>query len=486
MRGTKGVLHNLSILSAGQMASQGLNVLALIFLADQLGPHWFGVVQIGVTVMAYALITAEWGMMSLGIREVSRMDSLSSVRRYAETHLGLLTLQALVVAALGLLILPRLSFFSEDPFVFRAYLLTVFPQIFMLSWVAVGLERLAWVSAAKTGRALFYALFILLLWKPLVQWTGLPGQQLVPLLFLAAMILGNLVIGIPLARWFGRTLWPTRPDKGEAMRRWRETAPLGSSILVLRILLNIDIIMLGLRATPEAVGNYAAASRIIFLLVISVEVLWAALLPRFSRLFKQSEARFNQAFNLYLGTVLAGLLPIALGGALLGNDLILAIYGDKFPEAGLVFRILSISYTMLAVGTFLGNTLISEDRQSSYLPPVSLSALVALAGTFLLIPRLGGMGASLGMSLSHLLLMTTLAVILRKRFQLVLGQTLLMLIPALLLMALLVFATHSLHVFYRVALGAVLYLTLAVWPLLRLKRLCHFQSPKPLDGPEES
>ena len=52
MRGTRGVLHNLSILTTGQVASQLLNVWALVFLADKLGAHWFGVVQIGVSVMA--------------------------------------------------------------------------------------------------------------------------------------------------------------------------------------------------------------------------------------------------------------------------------------------------------------------------------------------------------------------------------------------------------------------------------------------------
>jgi len=250
MRGNRGLLHNLSILSAGQIASQGLNVLALVFLADNLGPHWFGVVQIGVTVMAYALITAEWGMMSLGIREISRLDCLDAVHTYAREHLGLLTLQTFAVALLAWLIVPRLRFFVEDPFVFRAYVFSIFPQIFMVGWVAVGLERMTWVGAAKTGRALFYALFILLLWKPMMHWTGWPGHRLVPLFFLAAMLMGNLTIGIPMARWFGRPLLPKLPALSEARRRWGEALPLGSAIIVLRVLLNIDIIMLGILAVP--------------------------------------------------------------------------------------------------------------------------------------------------------------------------------------------------------------------------------------------
>jgi len=470
MRGTRGIFHDLSVLSIGQVLGQLLNVWALVFLAGHLGAHWFGVVQIGVTVMAYALITAEWGMMSLGIREVSRLDDLPSVHRYARQHLGLMAVQAVVVVGLGLVLLPRLPFYREDPWVFGLYLLTVLPQVYMISWIAIGLERMTWVGATKTARALFYALFVLLLLRPLEAATGVPPQRLVPVLFLASMLAGNLVIGAPVMRWFGRVLLPGRPPASEARRRWREAVPIGASILVLRVLLNVDIIMLGLRATPELAGSYAAASRVIFLLVVAVEVLWAALLPRFSRLARLDPPGFVRAFNLYLGFVLAALLPVAVGGVLVGPDLIDLLYGDQFAGAGRVFQVLAVSYTMLAVGTFLGNTLVSEDRQARYVPPVTASALVAVVGTFLLIPHLGNLGAALGMLASHLLLLSTLTFTVRRRLQGSLGRFLLLLAPALAVLALVVLATAGSHVVLRIGLGAVSYLALAAWPLRRLAR----------------
>ncbi len=470
MRGTRGVLHNLSILTTGQVASQLLNVWALVFLADKLGAHWFGVVQIGVSVMAYCLITAEWGMMSLGTREVSRLNNLAEIKTYARTHLGIMSIQAVAVALLGIVLLPKLPFFREDPFIFMAYLLAVFPQIFMLSWVATGMERMTWVSAAKTGRSLFYALFVLLLWLPLQKWTGLPAQQLVPIMFISAMILGNLVIGIPLAQWFNGPLLPAWSSKSEVKRRWKESIPIGSTILVLRVLLNIDIIMLGVRSTATEAGNYAAASRIVFLIVVIVEILWSALLPRLSRLHKLTPEKFDGSFNLYLGFVLAGLIPFALGGVLLGPDLIQFIYKDKFPDAAVVFRILAVSYSMLAIGTFLGNTLVSENRQKSYLPPVILSAMVALTATFFLIPLYGSYGASLGMLASHLILLVLLIITLRKRFHRLLGQILLLITPALLFMVAVVVWSEPIHVVYRIILGALVFIFSAAWPLIRFKK----------------
>jgi len=168
---------------------------------------------------------------------------------------------------------------------------------------------------------------------------------------------------------------------------------------------------------------------------------------------------------------MAGLLPVAVGGVLLGTDLIQFIYKGQFPEAATVFRILSVSYTMLALGTFLGNTLISEDRQNSYLPPVAISAVLAITATFFLIPRFGGFGASLGMLASHLLLLVLLAITLRRRFHRFLGQTLLLIVPALSFMTLIVLLTGPLHVVVRIVLGALVYFIFAAWPLLRFKKI---------------
>ncbi len=470
MRGQRGVLHNLGILSAGQVLSQLLNVWALVYLAGHLGAHWFGVVQIGVTFMAYALITAEWGMMSLGIREVSRLDDLGSVRTYTREHLGLMSAQALLVLVVGLVALRWLPFYREDPLIFMLYLFTVLPQVFMLSWVAVGMERMVWVGATKTARALIYALLVLLTLEPLQRATGVSAARLVPALFLVGMLIGNVVIAWPLARWFGGLLLPGWPASGEARRRWRETAPLGAGIVVLRVLLNVDIVMLGLLARPEVAGNYAAASRVIFLLVTAVEVLWAALLPRFSRLARYDRSGFHRAFNLYLGCVLGGLLPIAVGGVMVGPDLMHFLYGSEFPDAGGVFRVLAVSYALLSVGTFLGNTLVSEDRQSQYLPPVVASAVVAIVATFVLIPRHGGFGASLGMGASHFLLASTLGFKLRRQYHRLLGETLLRLVPALLVMALVVHLASGWHVVVRIACGGIAYGAAAAWPLVRLVR----------------
>ena len=465
-----GVLFNLSILTVGQIASQLVNMVALVFLADFLGAHWFGVIQVGVAFMSYALITAEWGMMSLGIREVSRMDDPEEIFTYASRHMALLALQAAMVLGLGLLILPQLPFFRHDRWVFLLYLATVIPQVYLQNWVAVGMEKMVWVGASRIVRSLVYALLIVLCLGSLDGTLGIPAHHWVPGFFLVAMILSNLTVNIPLALGFGRFLHPCRPAWPEAKRRWRETSSIGTNVIVLRILYNIDIILLGILAAPEVAGNYAAASRIMFLLVVAVEVLWAALLPRLSRLAKESRDEFSRSFNLYFGFVSALLLPVALGGVLVGSEFVALIYKGKFPLAGPVFQVLAISYSMLSLGMFLGNTLLAEDRQRWYFLPLSISSATAITGVVLLVPAHSGLGASWAMMAAHGLLLTILIVVNRRKFSSQLGGVLLGILPALGAMTWVLTSLPGVHVLLRIATAAAVYLLLAVLPLLRFQR----------------
>jgi len=462
--------YNLGILSVGQVVSQLANMAALVYLAGFLGAYWFGVIQIGVAVMSYCLITAEWGMMSLGIREIARLDDTGRIGRYASQHVALLVFQAAVVLMLGAVVLPRLPFFHHSPLIYLLYMAAVVPQAFMQNWVAVGLEKMTWVGMARILRSLIYAGLIYFVLRHLDGVGGHPAAVWVPALFLTAFALSNLAVNIPLIGWFGRFIPPRPPAWPEAMRRWRETSSIGANIIILRVLYNVDLLLLGILATPEVAGNYAAASRVVFLLMVATEVLWAALLPRLSRLSKLSRDRFLDTFNLYFGGVAAVLLPLAVGGAMLGRPFVAFLYRDRFADAGPIFQILAVAYSLLSLATFLGNTLLAEDRQKWYLLPLVAGSITAVGGVLLMVPRHSGLGAAWAMLAAHGLLFVILVALNARKFRRQIGRLLLQIIPGAACLALVVHATDPWHILWRIALGGLTYLVLAVWPLWRFRR----------------
>ncbi len=474
-----GVVFNHGILSGGQIVSQLANMAARVYQADKQGAHRFGVIQVGVAFMSYALITAEWGLMSLGIREVSRLEDPRGIATYVSRHMALLVAQAVAVFAVGLLILPRLSFYSHAPLIFKLYLATVLFQVYTQNWVAVGLEKMTWVGVSRIVRSVIYAFLVMVVLSRIKGIGHQPPATWVPAFFLVAMVCGNLTVNLPLAKWFGRFLHPRLPSWHEATRRWRETSSIGTNILVLRVLYNIDILMLGMLSSPEIAGNYAAASRIIFQLVVAVEVLWAALLPRLSRLAKQSRTAFTATFNLYFGYVLAVMFPVALGGVLLGKEFISFLYKGKFLSAGPVFQILAVAYSMLALATFLGNTLLADDRQKSYLLPLAAGSVTAITGVIWLVPKYSGLGAAWAMFTAHgLLLIILLAInirLFRRELVWVLGGVL----SALIAMVVMITLLSGLHVLLQIGAGAAAYLLLVAKPMFIFRRRMQGLTPTP-------
>lgn len=395
------MLKNLGILTVAQAATMLLNIVALVYIARTVGAHWFGVIQLGVAFLAYVLIIAEWGMGTLGVREVARLTDRKAIYTYACEHLGLMAVMALVVLAVGLVTLPLFPFFTTDAWVFLIYLVVIIPHFATLDWIGIGMERMAWVGFARASRSGIYATLVLVLLVPLNGVGGWPGYRWVPLIFLVAYCVSMLIMASGVKHWLGRWVRPHHAGRREWRRRLAATGPIGAGFLTMRVLLNVDVLMLGILAIPAVVGSYAAAAKIIFVLLIAVEVMWRALLPRLSRLWRESPALFRNRYNLYLGGALAVFLPVAVGGWLLGERLMHLLYADAYPGAGPVFQVLSISYALLAVGQFCGNGLIACDRQRAYFPPLLVSAALALLATWWFIPRQGGLGASYGMLAAH-------------------------------------------------------------------------------------
>jgi O-antigen/teichoic acid export membrane protein len=420
VRGSRSLLRDLGFLAGAQVAAQGFNLIALVILARRLGEHQFGLVQVGVAVSAYAMIAAEWGVFSLGVRDVARLRSPSAILEYARAQQGLLAVLAAVVLVLGLALLPLFPFYRADPALFRLYLLLVVPQVFALEWLATGLERMPAAGAAKVTASVVYAALVIFALPALDGEAAWPGYRWVPLMYLVSFAAGSAVIAPALRRWLGDWVRPGRAPGAVWRRRLGEAAPLGGSLLLMRVLINSDLILLGILSVPAVAGVYAAAAKVGFLIVVAMEVLWKALLPRLSRLAAGPAGERSPAYRARVQAlftlVMAVLVPVAVLAAARAPQLLDLLYGVRYAEAAPVFRILMGSYVLLALGWFLGGALLAVDRQRDGLRPQALAAGVAVAAHVLLIPRWGAPGAAWAMLAGHATLLGAMGLVSRRWF----------------------------------------------------------------------
>ncbi|MBK9305311.1 MAG: oligosaccharide flippase family protein [bacterium] len=406
-----GLWRDLGVLAAGQGAAQLLNLAALVVLARALGGHWFGVLQVAAATSAYVLLAAEAGLFTLGVRDLARLDPRdhAGARDLVARRAGLLLLLALAAGLLGSALLPWFGAPRQDPRLLWLYLAGVLPQALMADWVVLGLGRPAWAAAARTVRSLVAALLVLLVFGRTGEGAGAGLRLWGPLSYLAGFFAGNLVAAAGAARALGARVGRRGPTRAAARGDLAAAAPLGAANLMRRVLFNIDLVVLGLLATPAEAGRYAAASRLAFVLVTVTESSLGAVLPRLAGLHRRDPAGYRRGLRRVAARVVPGLAALAAAGVLFGGPLVRRLFGEAFAGSAAVFAVLVVGYAALALALLLHESLVAEDRQAAGLPPLAAGAALAAAGAAVAAPLGGAAGVAWAMAAAHLIYAAWLA-----------------------------------------------------------------------------
>ncbi|MBK7701898.1 MAG: hypothetical protein IPI34_02875 [bacterium] len=169
-----------------------------------------------------------------------------------------------------------------------------------------------------------------------------------------------------------------------------------------RVLFNIDLVVLGLLATPVEAGRYAAASRLAFVLVTVTESSLGAVLPRLAKLRLKGLPVYRRGVRRAAAGAGLALATLAAAGALFGGPLVRRLFGEAFAGSASVFAVLAVGYAALALALLLHESLVAEDRQAAGLPPLATGAALAAAGAVIAAPLGGAVGVAWAMAVSHL------------------------------------------------------------------------------------
>ncbi|HUO58260.1 MAG TPA: flippase [bacterium] len=196
--------------------------------------------------------------------------------------------------------------------------------------------------------------------------------------------------------WKGRRLgW--KPDfsqlrLAEAISILRQSIPLATFGSLQMLYYRVDSIILKSLSGNEAVGYYDLAAKVIFFILSFSQIFGTAIFPVFSSVRDDAQAFGQKAGRAFKFLFLLG-VPATVGGVLLAQPIILFISGQKYLPSVPMFVVL-----MFSVGFyFLCHIyVISLAIYNSFRLNLQFAVLFVLnAGlNFLLIPRMGGVGAS--------------------------------------------------------------------------------------------
>ncbi len=391
------------VLLVGKSIGRGLFLLSQVMLARILGPEWFGLYAIGWTFFRMLGIVVPLGLDQAVVRYGSvYMDG------QPEKYKGILNHSLLMACLSGLLV-------SAGLYLLSPYIASVFqkPDLLpVLRWFAVTLVFFSGirviVSATTLSQRMIYAvtvdefvwpglsLFFMIIF--LQKGWGVNGTAVAVLIALVATFIVALIFWI---RLFPVTVLKTVQAVSSKWELLSFSLPAMLAFAAGVYLFWIDRLMIGYWLPADQVGIYQAVSQFSLIFATILASMNGILTPMIARFIHQKRMkdletvmRVATKWGLYVS------LPLALVIWVIPEDAIQVILGEEY-KAGILVAIILVTTQLVNVATgAVNHVLIMASHQRRWLILSTLALGVNVGLNWLLIPRLGIVGAALATAVS--------------------------------------------------------------------------------------
>jgi len=401
------------IMGGATVASILIGIVKTKIFALVIGPAGIGAIGLFTSIMATAAAVGSMGLGFSGVREIAASAERRALVRkalwYAAWPLALLTAAALWF---GRFEIARWVGVGAD----QAFSIGLIGIAGALSIIAVvqtaeiqGLGRVRDVAKVRVGGALL-ALFLGI---PAVIYFGPIGLVMA----VVALPLGNAMAALPCRPRFKDAA--LGPGLGELTQEWRRLLTLGATIMVTSSLATAALVVIRALVIRqdgmEMAGLYQAAYAISAL--NASLVLSAMATDYFPRLSGTEQDRGASAtlVNQQLHAALLLASPILLGMSATAPLVLHILYSGAFTGGSDLLRWQLTGELLKLPGWALGFLLIARSDKSRFLLVETSFAAIFVGSTFLLLPRLGLIGAGMSYALGYLVYSLTLVAICRSR-----------------------------------------------------------------------
>ena len=391
------VVKNTFWLTVSNIGGRLLRAVIIIYAARVLGAAGWGVFSYAISLVGLLTIFTDLGISPTLTKETARVADPEHKSKILSTSFfikaALLALGALVVVLAG----PRLSAIGEAKRLMPLFaLILIFDAMrefgFALSRAMEKMEREAGLYLFTNVVIVLFG-FIFLLASPTVTSFTLAyavgtGAGMVATFFAFRKNFRNL-----LSKFSAKLI---RPIISSA---W----PLGISGIAGSLMINVDIIILGFLRSIEEVGFYSAAQRPIQFFYILPVIIAIGAFPAMSRLVQKNSEQLRKLLERMITAGFLLALPIALGGIILGEEIIKLFFGNEYLPATLSFQILLVTLLSNLPTAILSNTIFAYDRERVLVTYVGIGTIANIVFDLILIPPFGIGGAAVATLISQII-----------------------------------------------------------------------------------
>ncbi|HET7102264.1 MAG TPA: flippase [Terriglobia bacterium] len=403
----RGLARNVASLYGVQFASYLLPLITIPYLTRVLGPATWGLVAFAQAFGSYAGIGIEYGFHLSATRAVARSrDSMDELANLVAGVMGARVMLAAGAVLLALFLEPLIPLFRAHPVFLWAAVFWAVGQSFSMLWYYQGFERMRLVAVLDVaGKAAATAGIFILVHHPADGWKVLVLQgsgALLSVLVATAMVYREVPFRLPTWRLVSNTL------------------RMGWSMFLFQGSMNLygagNAFILGLFASPAAVGFYAGAEKLARALMGLLAPIHQSLYPRLSHLVQRDRPAANRLarFSMFLMSSAGVVLSLA---AFLGAPwAVPLILGSSFTASVPVLEIMAALPLLDALGTMFGvlwMVPLGLDRQFNRV--ILAGGALNLVLAFFLAPRFAQIGMAAAVVATEVFVVLTLYVTLRRR-----------------------------------------------------------------------
>ena len=367
------------------------------WIARELGPGQFGILNFASAFMAILLSIAALGM------ETPLILRLTQTRQPgALMGTSLLIRGVFSIAILGVAVLLALLIKSDDALSLNV---TLVVGLCIIGYIPSLLD--CWfkakTSAVEPALARTAATLLSTCAKIACLLLGLGVVALAWTVVLESALAG---LGLVLAyRWFARG---SQQDALSVNRQLivpllRDSAPyLWSSVATL-LFMKVDVVMLGYLSTNAETGIYSLAQKLSEVLYVVPVVLIDSAYPALARRFLDSEQMDSKHGQMLFDLAVGGSLVATLVALALAAPVINVVFGEHYAPSVQIFHLHAWSCVAIAMNTARHRWLAAVALQR-YAPIVTgIGLIVNIAMNLALIPSMGALGAAIATVVSYFL-----------------------------------------------------------------------------------
>lgn len=380
------------VTQTGRVLQVAFSVASVVVLARALGPEQFGVFSTIVAAQTACFALADLGLGQLALRAVAqrRIGQASAIR----SAIPLLYMAAAVVVSLSCI----LSLILLGPALTTIATSLLIGSSYICAPARIGVERGFWLGAHQFAKATILD----------ISAAGLRTAAIVAVWLLGGASLLAYAVGLALSgavTLFAVRRWLTYPaddtsSTDQPTRRFllSEAAPFALSSLTWNSFAELPKMVLAPVAGPSAVGQYAAAARLLTAAYIPLQSLLLVMTPRLFAFAGRDTATHSATVHplIRLGAV-GTLAGVALGALVIGfASLLPTLLGGEYQPAVPVLRILALTLPLQALAFVTGDWLGGVGRQRLRFVLTLITMLLAVPVLLQASRTSGALGAATG------------------------------------------------------------------------------------------